>query len=336
MAMTWQDNLVQANSLMDFLLKGPARRVQARTEALTPMMRQLPTTVAAAIGPQITSNDPALQAQGQGLLAEYLRRNSPETRQGLESARLGDQTTRFNNQLKATAEQRAQAEAARQAQLFPGQLESQRLGIQGQRLQNQGQQLQNQRAALPPPVPTPGQQLTQVWEATAGVPMPKDFRAQMRFTPDGQPFVDAQPVEGTAAYNTALQSLRGGESAVKLIDDMLDDLATYGTEYTGAKALTMRQRRDRIVAEYSKLQALGVLQPADLARLDAVIPDPTGFGAQLNPWAASNMAAAYDQVRSQLVERLMQAREVAWFVPWDAITPEEQAAQMHKGGSGAR
>lgn len=145
MAMTWQDNLVQANSLMDFLLKGPERRVQERVSALTPLMRQLPTTVAAAIGPQITSNDPALQQQGQGLLAEYLRRNSPETRQGLESARLADQSRRFDNTLRGRAEQRAQQAADQQAAMFPGQQQLQGLQIQGQRLQNRAQQIQNQQ-----------------------------------------------------------------------------------------------------------------------------------------------------------------------------------------------
>ena len=145
MAMTWQDNLGQATSLMDFLLKGPARRVQERTSALTPLMRQLPTTVAAAIGPQITSNDPALQAQGQGLLAEYLRRNSPQARQELDNARLSGQSQRLTNTLNVIQSRQEQEAADRAAQLFPGQQEYQRLQIQGQRLQNQAATLQNQQ-----------------------------------------------------------------------------------------------------------------------------------------------------------------------------------------------
>ena len=325
MAMSWQDNLGQANSLMDFLLKGPERRVAERTRALTPLMQGLPTTVAAALGPQLTSNDPTLQAQGQGLLAEYLRRNSPETRQGLETARLGDQTTRFNNVLKAQAEQRAQAEADRQAQLFPGQRQEQGLRNQVLGAQLQGQELQNRQAAAGPPPPSVGQQLTQTWEAQNGVPMPKDFRAQPRFTPDGRPFLDIQPVEGTAAYNTALDAVRGGEEAVKMIDAMLDDLALYGTELRGPHAATMRQRRDRIIGYYAQLQGLGVLQPGEVERLDGVLPDPTAWGAQLNPMAAENMAQTYEQLRGQVLDRLMTAREKAWYVPFQAITPEEQA-----------
>ena len=325
MAMTWQDNLVQANSLMDFLLEGPARRVQARTEALTPMMRELPTTVAAAIGPQITSNDPALQQQGQGLLAEYLRRNSPETRQGLESARLADQSRRLGNTLAAQADRRAQAEAERQARMFPGQQQEQ--GLRNRLLQGQitGQDLQNRQAAIPPPPPSVGQQLSQTWEAQTGVPVPKDYRVQPRFTPDGQPFLDVQPVEGTAAYNGAVDAIRGGEEAVKMIDAMLDDLALYGTELRGAHASTMRQRRDRIIGYYAQLQGLGVLQPGEVERLDGVLPDPTAWGAQLNPWAAQNMAQTYEQLRGQVLERLMTAREKAWFVPFQPVTPEEQA-----------
>jgi len=145
MAMTWQDNLVQANSLMDFLLKGPQRRVQERTSALTPLMRQLPTTVAAALGPQLTSNDPNLQRQGQGLLAEYLRRASPEVRQSLESARLNDQSQRFGNTLQGRADQRAQQAADQQAAMFPGQQQEQ--GLRNRLLQGQilGQDMQNRQ-----------------------------------------------------------------------------------------------------------------------------------------------------------------------------------------------
>lgn len=155
--------------------------------------------------------------------------------------------------------------------------------------------------------------------------MPKDFRAQPRFTPQGQPFLDIQPVEGTAAYNTALDAVRGGEEAVKMIDAMLDDLALYGTELRGPHAATMRQRRDRIIGYYAQLQGLGVLQPGEVERLDSVLPDPTAWGAQLNPYAAENMAQTYEQLRGQVLDRLMTAREKAWFVPFQPVTPEEQA-----------
>lgn len=249
-----------------------------------------------------------------GLLSQAAQARSPMGQEALDTARLGNQTQRFSNLLAGVGEQRAQAQERRNANR--NSLLNRLTGLQIQ---------QAERANQPPPQPTMGQQLTQTWEAQTGVPVPKDFRVQPRFTPDGQPFLDVQPVEGTAAYNGAVDAIRGGEEAVKLIEDMLDDLALYGTEKGGAKAAKMRQRRDRIIGYYAQLQNLGVLQPGEVERLDAVLPDPTSFGAQLNPMAAQNIAQTYEQLKNQVTDRLMTAREKAWFVPFQAVTPEEQA-----------
>jgi hypothetical protein len=285
---------------------GMQQQAQARQDYM-PLLRQMPTTAAAALGPLLTSQDPRQQAFGMQQLQEYQRRGSPETQLGMA----GQQQAQTN----------AATDQAQQAALFPGQL-------QGQRLDNQYKAGQMAAANAPPAVPPPlsrGQQLSQAFEMDTGQKVPTGMRAQLRTTPDGQGFVDVQPIEGTPEYNKADEALKLQEENVKLIDDFQDTLAEYGTEYSGGKAAELFQKRDRILANYGALEGLGILQPGDLQRLDRALPDPTAFGNQLNPNAASNMQKIYGNLHKQMVSRLKDSRQRFWYITPGKVTPAEQA-----------
>ena len=277
---------------------------QANAQSYQPLLRQLPTTAAAALGPLLTSQDPRLQAMGQQQLQEYQRRGSPETRQGLAANQQG---------MDIQGRQQAQADA-----LYPGQRQMQGLQIQGQ-----------QQANLPPAAPAPmsrGQQLAQAWEADTGAKMPAGMRPQLRATPDGRAFVDAQPIEGTPAYQTAQEGMDDLEKAIAENERFRDKLAEVGTEYRGADANLLNESRAILVSHFGNaMMKLGVLQPGDLARVDAALPDPTSFGNQLNPAAAGNIMQAYDQLGQQMTEQLQKQRDRNWFIPKRAVTPAERA-----------
>lgn len=293
MAMTWQDNLTQATSLMDFLLSGPARRVQDRTSALQPMLRQMPTTVAAALGPQLTSNDPAIQAQGQGLLAEYLRRNSPAARQGLEQGAADLANTRQAGTYAANADARAQAEADRQARMFPGQLTQQQLGIQGQRLSNQGQQIQNQRAMTPPPPPTDAQ----IFEQVAGYPLPKDYVAALNPTTGN---LEPVPAPNTPQAQRAQLEVEAAEKVQRTVTRFLalaDAVGPTGTEMIGPAAAQLKKAREDVITAWREQAALGTPTGGELARIEDILPDPTNpfrnYYAGLGAVASIGMGADY-------------------------------------------
>lgn len=293
--------------------------------AYQPLLRQLPTTAAAALGPLLTAEDPGAQQQGMSLLAEYARRNSPETKQGLAigesqlaGQRLAQQTQRFNNMLGAIQE-------GRQAAAFPLEQRARQQGLQMGGLQIQGQQMQNDALRNPPPAAMPT--LAETYERVNGGKLPSGYRAQLRLTPQGEQFLDAQPIEGTPDYVKSVNAVRKAEDGLELIDTFLDQLATYGTEKGGGKARLMKQSRDRLLANYGTvMQSLGVLQPGDLERLDAALPDPTALGNQLNPMAAGAIAQVYEQFYQQwLQEVLAPARENYWYIDARPVTPEEQA-----------
>jgi len=264
-------------------------------------------------------------AAASGLLSQAAQSRTPMGQQQLQNAQASGYQTEQDMALRA-------AEEARRSQAFPGQLEGQRIQNQGgllsqayTGLQMEGQRLANQAARNPPPAPQPS--LAEVYEQVNGGKLPSGYRAQLRMTPDGGQFLDAQPIEGTPDYVKSVAAARKAEDGLELIDTFLDQLATYGTEKGGGKARLLKQSRDRLLANYGTvMQALGVLQPGDLERLDAALPDPTAFGNQLNPMAAGSIAKVYEQFYSQWQREVLgPARETYWWVDPRAVTPEEQA-----------
>ena len=225
----------------------------------------------------------------------------------------------------------AASEEARRNQLFPGQLKAQdyaanqdrrlgaALGIQQQQLD-----MEREKVAAAARAPLP---LAQVYEQVNGGPLPSGMRAQLRLTPDGQQFVDAQPIEGTPEYRDSVNVTRQAEEGVSLIESFRDDLAQYGTEMGGGNARVMRQKRDRLISNYGfVMQKLGILQPGDLQRLDGVLPDPTAFGNQFNPAAAQSIDRVYEQFADQWEREVLKpAREVSWWVTPQDVTALEQA-----------
>lgn len=260
-------------------------------------------------------------AAASGLLTQAAQSRTPEAEQSALFRALQIQGAGLSNQVTAgqladrplqnqvTQEQLAGARQRRQqdAELFPYQRDAAR------------------RAAAPPPAPTRGQQLLEAYTAQTGVAPPSGYRPELRTTPDGQAFVDIQPIEGTKPFNDGLAAVRASEDAYEMIEAFLDDLAAVGTEFRGADAMKLRQRRDRILANYAQLQNLGVLQPGEVERLDRVLPDPTAFGAQFNPRAADNIAATYEQLLQQTGDLARNNREAFWWSPFRPIFPEEQS-----------
>jgi hypothetical protein len=294
-------------------------------QAYQPLLRQLPTTAAGALGPLLTANDAAVQQQGQSLLAEYLQRQSPEARQGraygegqLAAQRLAQQSQGYRNTLSALEEKRRQA-------AFPGQLKGQQIQNQGGLLSQELTRLQID--ALKNPAPAAAPTLADTYERVNGGKLPSGHRAQLRITPQGDQFLDAQPIEGTPDYVKSVTAARKAEDGLELIDTFLDQLVLYGTEKGGGKARLLKQSRDRLLANYGTvMQSLGVLQPGDLERLDAALPDPTSFGNQLNPMAAESIAKVYQQFYEQWKREVLgPARETYWWVEPRPVTPEEQA-----------
>jgi hypothetical protein len=294
--------------------------ISDRTAALQPLLRQMPTTAAGALGPLLASPDAGARQQGQALLQEYLGRQSPETQARLQGQGLSNQATQLG------MDQAGQA--------FPLIQQSRRLGIQqqGQNLAMGGLQLSqlrqqmSQQAALP----TQAQQDTMDFMAENGLAeIPKGMVVQRRIAqgPNGQAvqFRDLAPLPGTTQYEAAYSGVQKLEESATLTNEFLDLLSQVGTEYRGADALKLTQLRDRIIGVYGKaLIDLGTLQPGDLQRLEKSLPDPTALGSQLNPWSAENIGQVYEQILGQMEAQLQQGRKVHWYVPSRPVLPGEQ------------
>lgn len=308
----------------------------AKKQAYQPLLRQMPTTAAAALGPLLSAKDEGAQRQGISLLEEYFRRNSPQGRQLLQNAQDQGYATRQQVDMAASEE-------ARRNQLFPGQLKAQDYAASQDKRNQQLLEIQQEQLRMElekitarnrEPLP-----LAQIYENVNGGKVPDGMRAVARMAPDGQgnflQFVDAQPIEGTPNYRDSVLASRAAEEGLLLIDSFRQDLAEYGTEMGGADALKMRQKRGRLIANYGfVMEKLGILQPGDLERLDGELPNPTNFGNQFNPSAAGNIDAVYAQYYEQWQKEVLDpAREVYWWVKPKPVTPVEQADARKKSGS---
>jgi hypothetical protein len=256
---------------------------------------------------QTAKADPA---RASAMLAQWDAQKSPQGLAGLA-----------NTQADTAGRQQS---TAFDAALQPGR-------VTGQRLQNAiGQQTLN--TAQEPPAPlSMGQRLKQAFEADTGATIPSGMRPQIRTTPDGRNFVDVQPMEGTPAYQDAMKGQQELHAAMQENERFRDLLATHGTEAWNKEAVNkLNESRSLIVSHYGNaMMKMGVLQPTDLARVDAGLPNPTDWGNQLNTNAANNIMAAYDQLGTQMEEELGRDRQRNWFLPRVPITPAEQAS-AHK------
>jgi hypothetical protein len=335
-------------ALMDLLLQGPLRQkalrdqqallgqqtqmaradefraeqtgISDRKSALQQLLRQQPTTVAAAVGPLMASPDAGSRQQGQALFQQYLDQQSPETKARLQGQGLSNQATQLG------MDQATQA--------FPLQQQGRLLGIQQQRqsLETGAMQQQQirQQAAMQAQPPTQAQQDTMDFMAENGLAeIPKGMVVQRRIAqgPNGQAvqFRDLAPLPGTTQYENAYSGVQKLEESATLTNEFLDLLSQVGTEYRGANALKLTQLRDRIIGVYGKaLIDLGTLQPGDLQRLEKSLPDPTAMGYQLNPWSAENIGQVYEQILGQMEAQLQQGRKVHWYVPSRPVLPGEQ------------
>jgi hypothetical protein len=340
-------NASQARGLLDLLAGGPGRR---RTERLTQyqtLLRQLPTTAAGALGPLLTSTSEADAGAGRGLLGEYLRRRSPESRTGLEQQAATLEASR-NEETRAAQRQpglmladrlgiagaRQSLERGRQA-LAEGPLRLRMLREQltGQRLSNEGALLGNQAARLGLAAPQPA--------LPYGEPPKGYFPVQ---SPSGQ--VEYIPQPGTAPFNDAQAGRDELENIVRDVQAFqleMESAGPTGTEYVGPKATRLKFLRGNVLARVAKLRALGVLQPTELENLEGQLPDPTAFSANvgamlsgLDPTGAAMdyrravLQAPYEAMREAFEEKLRQHSATYWYTRGNPSLLPEGAG----GGSG--
>lgn len=100
------------------------RDLQKKLAAWRPILGKLGAETAAEIGPLVTSNDPAAVQSGQSLLSGLLQQADPQYRQQLDNAKLQAQSQRQQNLIAASQEKRA-------SELFPLQVQNERLQQQG-------------------------------------------------------------------------------------------------------------------------------------------------------------------------------------------------------------
>lgn len=313
--------------LLDSLFPGiadwQARERQKRTMTDYGLaLKGVDTMSAGMIGSLLSSPSASAQRQGQSMLDAIYQGRSPEAKlqrqigeQQLSNARTNQQAQGFQNMLEAIKFRDYQRNLPLQEQAARNQLT-----IQGQQIRA------NEAAANPPPMSQAAMD-AQIWQQQNGAPIPSGMRPQRRFArdPQGQPvqFVDVQPVEGTKPYTEAETALRTQERMVENLNSFLDTLSTTGTEFRGKDALKLSQLRSRIIADYAALQNLGVLQPGEIKNLSEILPDPTGFTNQFNPWAAENIGAVYEQLLQQQEAKTMDLRQQFWFINPKPLMPGE-------------
>lgn len=181
----------------------------------------------------------------------------------------------------------AASEEARRNQLFPGQLKAQdyaanqdrRQGAEsGQRLKLNDLALQ---AAMAPPAPPTD---AQIFEQAAGFPLPKDYIAG--FNPNTKE-LEPIPAPNTEPYRKAAAEVDTGEKLSRTITRYLalvDAVGPTGTEFIGPKAGALRSAREDVISAYRERAALGTPTGGELARVEDILPDPTGY--YRNSWSA--------------------------------------------------
>ena len=286
------------------------QKAQAR-EDFMPLLRQLPTTAAAALGPLLTSNDPTIQAQGMQQLQEYQGRNTPGYRQGLAA----------NEQSMANAK----AAEGRAAGLYPGQLTSQRLGIQGQQQSLAAGQMAMtaaEQALLKPP------DAATAFKAETGLDLPKDFMVVRNpYTKTNQ----AVPMPNTTLYNQGADEMAKQEGAVRSLNQFLasvDQAGASGTEYIGPLAKEIKKRRYDAMAALRAAGNLGTPTGGEQAMVDELLPDPTGlwrnmYGAETNLLTGGmgsdlfkqNIISPYVAMRDDAQRKLEDLRKRYHYIP---------------------
>lgn len=313
----------QARGQVQNQLAADAEQRQLRQQAglLKPLLNKYGPDAAKQIGSLLLSNSPEARAYGaqQMMGAEVSRGTAPQgVLQVLQAGQL-DNTTK--------------AQGITQAGIMgPLQVDAARAGIANTQANTEATRWrlgQDQGAAAQPP--SSGQLDRQIWEQQNGAPVPSGYRPVRRFAPgpDGGPvqFIDLMPIENTEGFRKAESELRLRESMYTNIQDFLDGLAQVGTEYRGEAAYKLSEQRRRILGDYAQLLQLGVLQPSEMTNLENILPDPTSFGNQLNPFAAENIAGVYSQLGDQYAKGLKDARDRNWFIPYKPVLPEDASGR---------
>jgi hypothetical protein len=279
-----------------------------RKSALEPLLRQQPTTVAAAVGPLMASPDAGSRQQGQALFQQYLARQSPETQARLQGQGLQNQAT-----------QQAMDQAG---QAFPLVQRSRQLGIQQQQQSLEAgafqmQQAKNQallQAAAPQPVLPYGEPPKGYFPVAA---------------PSGN--VEYIPQPGTEPFVKAEESVRAVEDAIRDLRQFQTTVASAGpsgTELWGPKANALNFQRGSVLARLAKARNLGALQSFEFESLDQQLPDATGWTRNVMgslaaldvtgmapDYAQEAIQAPYRAMRQNLEAELRKMYSTYWYVP---------------------
>ena len=241
------------------------QQAQGRQDYM-PLLRQLPTTAAAALGPMLTSQDPRIQAMGQQQLQEYQRRGSPETQQQMA----GNQLVQTN----------AATDQSQKNALFPGQLAGQQMAAQEHalRMQLTQQQIEAGQMAMEA-AQVAGQNVNQqnalAYEAETGNQVPSNYQAKR----GGNGFY-LQPVVGSEPYQKDQLAVRDSEDAARLIGDYADLANTVGTEQWGVNAGKARTMHRLLMGKLAAMNKAGALGDQELMFYTGAIPDIT----EITPW----------------------------------------------------
>lgn len=253
-----------ANRMLQQRQEQERQRQQQTFGSGATMMGMKPNDAAAIY--QLSQGGPTGQQQAQSLMETFRQRQgqtSPQEQaqmqalqQQMTGQRMSQQQSAFQTMLEARAAP---------ASLLAQQLSNTGQGLQNQLLQNQLQQAQN-----PPPVrPDPGA----LFKSITGSEVPANYRPTFNRTTGDVKLV---PLEGSKPYQDSVNGVRTAEGALVRIQQFADDFKEYGTEQlpTSVKG-RMRSNRGALMADIGRLQELGVLQPADVERLEALLPDPS-------------------------------------------------------------
>lgn len=293
-----------------------------RLEALRPLLGKFDPATAKQLGTAIASPEAASAQFGMATLAGLVGQLDPQYRNQVQQ----------QQQALAAGE----AQAAEQAKLAPlreqllrGQVEGQGLANTGQRLAN----LQAQATAQAPPTDA------QLFEQATGYPLPKDYVAGRNpYTRQLQPM----PAPNTEPYRKAQSEVQAAEGVTRAVTRFLSlldnaDMGPTGTEFFGPDAGMLRQAREEVITAYRKAAELGTPTGGELERIEALLPDPTGFWRNMGALAGATVtagfgansiketiAAPYQDMLSSMTMKLDEAYKRNWYIsPTPGIAPPQ-------------
>ena len=300
---------------------------QTRLKALRPLLGKFDPATAKQVGTAAISADPQAQAIGTRQLEGLLGQADPQYKQGtalnalqIEGQQGANRVAKLREAFIPTEQQFARDQAGYAA------AQDRRQGAEsGQRVKLNDLALQ---AAMAPPAPPAPPTDAQIFEQAAGFPLPKDYIAG--FNPNTKQ-LEPIPAPNTEPYRKAAAEVDTGEKLSRTITRYLalvDAVGPTATEFIGPKAGALRAAREDVISAYRERAALGTPTGGELARVEDILPDPTGY--YRNSWSAlgalgtAGLASGYIKESQmspyrELLEAITQDLDTAykrnWWIP---------------------